>query len=416
MLNTVYQKYMSYVNYIGNMYAKHIYDLSSNFLNYIYNEYSRKFLFKRPLDGYVLQNEFVTIYPSISYDLMTKCMDFVNMYIFLCPFNIIGQSYISYGGKILVNDPYIVSLIMDEDDYYECIEMLGFFKHIKTCPEEFNILFYDVFLDNYIGINNLLMSYDSVYNGFPTNLDNDLRYTEIKPILDKTYRDTWQETLRKLYIFLDRIDLFLREETSNNHIYYQPNSIITLDDYEEYAKVNYNMFDSIQGQAYDLSSYVNVLPEYRSLASECIGNYIAEILSSMFPDVSAFPPDDDPSIQSLDNIVYIYSLKDMVYDMRTMHTTNGSSYSNTLAPNLLEIMLTRIGPYTINGKLFVEPVQWEDFIEIVNNVITYYFIMILAHSISRSIKFDNDYITNRLVTHLHHTMYKEAINNGRIYS
>ena len=416
MLNTVYQKYMSYLNYMGDMFTKHIYDLSSNFINYIYTEYSRKFLFKRPLDGYVLQNEFMNVYPDTSYEVMTRCMDFINMYVFLCPFNIISQSYISYGGKILVNDPYLITLIMDEEDYFECMMMLGFFKHIKTCTEEFNMLFYDTFLDNYIGINNLLMSYDSVYNGFPTNLDNDLRYTEIKPILDKTYRDTWQDTIRKLYMFLDRLDAFLREDTANNHIYYQPNSMITLDDYEEYAKVNYNMFDSIQNQAYDLSSYVNVLPEHRATAAECIGNYISEVLSSMFPDVSPYPTDDDPSIQTLDNIVFIFSLKDIIYDMRTIHTASGSNYSNVLAPNLLEIMYHRIGPLTINGKLFVEPVQWEDFIEIVNNVITYYFIMILAHTISRYIKFDNDYITNRIVAHLHHTMYKEAIQNGRIHS
>ena len=414
MWNLIYYKYLSYVN-VTSQESQFIYDLSNNFINYIQTEYRTKFLFRRPLDGHVIQSEFVKLYPHVPYDIAIKCFDFINMYIFLCPFNIIGLSYISYGGKLLTNDVYLNNIMLDDYTYFEIVDNLGFLNNIKKDMESFNILFYDKFLDNYLGVSNLLMSYDSVYNGFPTNLENDLRYTEIQPILDKTYRDTWQSYIAKIYKFLDLLDTALIEECNMNHLYFQPDSIVTLDDYEEYTRLNYHIYDSIQGQAYDLSSYINVLPEHRALAAEYIGNYISTVLSAMFPDVSPAPTDDDPALQTKDNRVFIYSLKDMLYDARTLHTTSGSSYSNALAPNLLEVLINVIAPRTINGKIFVESVQWEDFIEVVNNVITYYFIMILAHSIAKYAKFDKNHITSRLVAYMHSLLFREGVQNGRIY-
>lgn len=421
MWQLVSSRYLGYLNYINNPELTRVYSICTEFLTYIQTKYSTIFLFRRPLDYYVIMEEFNTYYVNLDYTTKTKCLDFINLYIMLCPFNFIGRSYIMYGGKLLVNDPTLNGVILDSEKYTACIKSIGFLNTIyyDIPMEEFNTLFYDIFLSNYIDVDSLLMT-NLEYKGYPSELEPQFPWEEhniLRSKFDQTHKDRYKETIRKIYQFLKVLDTALYEETKQLQYIEYPNSLLTLDDYEPYisASGEYVFNDFITSQAYSLSSYINILPEHKSIATNIIANYIVQVSASMFPDIPCIPDEDDPGLKKDElNIPVIYSLENILYDTRTFYN-HTSSYSYQLGPNIINDLINHLSGYAVSNSLLVEDLTWDDFIDMVNNVITYNFIMVLANTLSKSVVYTGeDHVRTKFISYVHHILLKEAFTSGKI--
>lgn len=417
MWQLISSRYLNYLNYINNPTLTRINEICTSFISYIQNKYSTLFIFRRPLDYYSLMEEFNTYYADLDYTTKAQCLDFINLYIMLCPFNFIGRSYMMYGGKLLINDPTLNAVILDNEQYTACIQNIGFLNtQFNNIPvEEFNSIFYDMFLSNYLDIDSLSMT-NMEYKDYPSNLET-LYPWESATDFDQTHKDRFKETIRKLYQFLRELDNALYEESKMIRGLEYPNALVTLEDYEVYvtASGQYVFSDFITSQAYSISSYVNVLPEYKSMTTSIIANYIVKVLESMFPDIPCIPDDDDPGFKRDElNIPVIYSLENIVYDTRTFYN-HTSSYSYQLGPNIINDLKETLIGYTVTCDFLVDGITWDDFIDMINNTITYNFITILAHSLSRSVAYSGeDYVRTRFISYIHHTLLKEAFTRGKI--